>query len=229
MRTDKNDAFILRKQGKSYREICKQLGVARSTLSKWFKGTDFSEAIREELTKSAIQTSTMRLEVLNKARGDTLDALYARAEIEAIHEANLHATNPLFVTAVASYWGEGDKLHKNQLRITNTDPVMIKIFVKFLLEICKVPKEKIRVALFIYEDLIEETCREYWSSQLHLKNFHKTMVLPSRHKTRRLPYGICTIIVTNSYLKRKMSVWIDQISKIILNGGYAQNTSADIV
>jgi hypothetical protein len=229
MRADKDFAFSLRKQGKSYREISAELGVATSTLSNWFKGTDFSEAIRQELTKSAIHTSTMRLEGLNKARGDTLSALYARAEIEAIHEVNLHVTNPLFVTAVASYWGEGDKLNKNQLRITNTDPVMLKIFVKFLLEICKVPKEKIRVALFIYEDLDEYTCREYWSKQLELTEFHKTMILPSRHKTKRLPHGICTIIVTNSYLKRKMSVWIDQISKIILNGGYTRDNFADIV
>jgi transcriptional regulator with XRE-family HTH domain len=217
MRTDKNHAIELRKQGKSYTQICEELRVAKSTLSNWFHGTDFSEAIRQELTKKAIDASTVHIEALNKARGDTLVALYERAETEALQEIETYKHSPLFLIAVATYWGEGDKSSKNQVRLTNTDQKMLRIFLNFLIEICLVPKEKIRVALFIYEDLDEKECRNYWSKNLDLSHFHKTMILPSRHKTKRLPYGTCTIIVSNSYLKKKMLVWIDQLPKIILN------------
>jgi len=41
MRTDKELAFSLRKQGKSYKEIHQELGMSISTLSNWFKGVDF--------------------------------------------------------------------------------------------------------------------------------------------------------------------------------------------
>lgn len=217
MRTDKNLAFLLRSQGKSYKQISKELRVAVSTLSNWFKGADFSEAIRKKLTKNAIATSTIRLESLNKKRGTILSMLYERAEIEAIHEIKKYLNNPLFVTAIASYWGEGDKNTKNQVRLTNTDPMMLKIFVKFLIKICKIKKENIRIALFIYKDLDDDASRRYWSSYTGIDTFHKTMVLPSLHKTKRLPYGICTVIVSNSYLKKKMTVWIDRLPKIILN------------
>lgn len=39
----KEQAIWLRKQGRSYREIEKELGVARSTLSYWLKNVDISE------------------------------------------------------------------------------------------------------------------------------------------------------------------------------------------
>lgn len=42
-------------------------------------------------------------------------------------------------------------------------------------------------------------------------------ILPSRHKTKRLPYGICTLVVSNTYLKQKMLVWIDQLPNMVLN------------
>lgn len=217
MRSDKGEAFLMRRNGKSYREIAAALGVAPGTLSNWFKGVDFSEAIREELTKQATRKNTQRLKDLNKTRGIALKVHYELAEKEALKEMNLYRNVPLFSTAIAAYWGEGDKLSKNQVRMTNTDPAMLKIFVVFLETLCDIPREKMRLALFTYSDLSEKTCKRYWSRQLGLKNFHKTQVLPGRHETRRLPHGVCTVVVSNSYLKKKISVWIDHLPEMVLN------------
>ncbi len=219
MRTDKELAFALRKQGKSYKQIHKELGMSVSTLSNWFKGVNFSEEIKMNLTEAAIDVSAVRIRELNKARGDTLAALYFRAKEEAAEELKHRIKDPLFVSAIAAYWGEGDKLSKNQLRLTNTDPHMIILFKDFLVKICGIPKEKLRIALFIYKDLDEVACKNYWIKQVGLTHFHKTMVLPSRHKTKRLPYGICTLVLSNTYLKQKMIVWIDQLPKMVLNIG----------
>lgn len=217
MRTDKELAFTLRRQGKSYKEIHNELGMSLSTLSNWFKNVDFSEEIKRSITIQAQKRSTTHLQSLNRARGDLLHAYYAQAETEAIKELKENINNPLFISAVAAYWGEGDKLTKNQLRLTNTDPQMITLFKSFLVKVCKVPESKLRCALFIYEDLDELTCRNYWRKQTGIQHFHKTMVLPSRHKTKRLPYGICTLVVSSTYLKKKMNIWIDQMPKIVLN------------
>lgn len=217
MRTDKELAFTLRKQGRSYKEIHNELGMSVSTLSNWFKNVDFSEEIKLSVIARAQKLSTARLQSLNQARGDLLHAYYAQAETEAVKELKKNINNPLFTSAVAAYWGEGDKLTKNQIRLTNTDPQMIRLFKSFLVNICTVPTQKLRCALFIYEDLNETTCRNYWKQQTGIENFHKTMVLPSRHKTKRLPYGICTLVVSSAYLKKKMNIWIDQMPKIVLN------------
>ena len=221
MRTDKESAFRLRRQGKSYKKISRELGVSVSTLSVWFKGVDFSEEIRQSLTKKAIEDSTKRLHELNKIRGDSLVATYEIAEKEALSELKKYIGNPLFVSGVVAYWGEGDKSSGRLVRLANTDPQMIKLFSKFLTTFCSVPNNKLRGALYTYADLDEVVCKKYWKKHTGLKHFHKTQVLPSCHKTKKLSYGTCTILVANTYLKRKMLVWIDHLSKMVLNVGLA--------
>lgn len=217
MRSDKGKAFVLRREGKSYREISAELGVARSTLSNWFKGVDFSEAIREELTKAATKKGTKRLKELNRVRGIALAVQYESAEKEALKEMKLYRNIPLFTTALALYWGEGDKRNKHQVRITNTEPAMLYVFIEFLIKICGVKKEKISLALFSYKDLSEQKSKRYWSKQLGITQYHKTQVLPSRHETNRLPYGVCMVVVSNTYLKRKLMTWIDHLPEMVLN------------
>ncbi len=191
--------------------------MSMSTLSNWFKGVDFSEDVKRAVTAEALTKSTLRLKVLNQARGDLLRAHYFQAEAEAQQELNENLSNPLFVSAIAAYWGEGDKSTGSLVRLANTDPQMIKLFANFLLNICEVPRDKIRLALYLYEDLNDIECRKYWTDNTNLDHFHKTMVLPSRHKTKKLPYGTCTILVANTYLKKKLLFWIDQMPKIVLN------------
>lgn len=217
MRTDKEIAFELRKQGKSYKQIHVQLGMSVSTLSNWFKNVDFSEEIKRSVTAEAQKLNTTRLQSLNKARGDLLAAHYAQAEIEAKKELSENISNPLFISSIVAYWGEGDKSTGSIVRLANTDPQMIKMFRRFLLDFCLVPKEKLRGALYIYEDLDDETCKQYWTKTTGLVHYHKTMVLPSRHKTKKLPYGTCTVLVSNTYLKKKLLFWIDHLPKMVLN------------
>lgn len=217
MRTDKDRAFNLRKQGKSYKEIHSELGMSVSTLSNWFKGVDFSEEIKHNLTKRAIDKSTIHIQNLNNARGDTLRALYQRAEDEAHEELKTYVHNPLFLYMMAAYWGEGDKATKHHIRLINTDPKMLKMFYIFLLETCNIKEDTISGALFLYEDLNEEKCKEYWMKEVGIKKFHKTQILPSRHKTKKLPYGTCSIVTTNTYFKKKLLLWIDQLPEMVLN------------
>jgi len=175
------------------------------------------EEIKLTVAKQAQLKSTARLRLLHKVRGDVLKAHYLQAEVEAKNELSENINNPLFVTAVAAYWGEGDKATSSIVRLANTDPKMIKLFLDFLVLFCSVPKDKIRGALYIYEDLDDVICRQYWTKMTGIEHFHKTMVLPSRHKTKKLPYGTCTVLVSNTYLKRKMLFWIDQLPEIVLN------------
>jgi transcriptional regulator with XRE-family HTH domain len=217
MRVDKDNAIALRMQGKGYNEICSELGMSKSTLSKWFKGIDFLEDIKSTLMKKNLFESTERMKSLNKIRGATLNATYETSAIKALEELQEYRNNPLFIAGISLYWGEGDKLTRNQTRLTNTDPEMIKIFMAFLFEICKVPRDKIRIALFIYSDLDESECKKFWSEVTGIQTFHKTQILPSRHKTKKLPFGVCTVVVSNTILKKKINIWIDQLPKIVLN------------
>lgn len=207
----------MRRNGKSYREIEAKLGVAKSTLSNWFKGVDFSEAIREELTKVAAKKSTKRIQALNKTRGIALKVQYELAEKEALKELKLYRNVPLFTTALGIYWGEGDRVTNGLIRVSNTSPDLLMVFLAFLKEIGGVSEEKISLAMYLYPDLDEQKCRRYWSRKLGIKKFHKTQVLPSRHQSKRLSYGTCHVVVSNTYLKKKLMLWIDQLPEMVLN------------
>lgn len=107
--------------------------------------------------------------------------------------------------------GEGDsKIENCNVRLTNTDPMMIKIFSRFLRMVCKIPREKIRVAMILYPDLKEDVCKKFWcdASEIPENQFIKTQIIKGKHPTRRLNNGICIVYVSSRQLKEKIYTWI---------------------
>jgi hypothetical protein len=210
MRKDKEEAVSLRETGKSYRMISSILKVPKSTLSEWFKDADWSIKIKKELNEKALLKSRVRLAGLNKTRGINLTEAYEQAKREAAEELKLLRHHPLFIAGLMLYWGEGDKVTKNTVRLTNTDPELIRLFIFFLEEICKIPREDVRISLLIYPDLDEKECRNYWAGTLSRgpENFTKNILIQGRHKTRRLKYGVCIVAVSSAYLKVKIIEWL---------------------
>lgn len=218
MRKDKSYAFALRRKGKSYTEINKIIGVPKSTLSEWLNKKRWSTQIKRKLSKDAIKSGTVALRKLNNTKKSLLTQIYKEGEKEAKKEFEQLKFFPLFLIGISIYWGEGDKISKSLVRISNVDPLLIRIFVRFLKEICGVKKEKIRASVLIYPDLDENICKGYWvgKSELLEKNFNKSILIQGRHKTRRLTYGVCTITVSSTYLKRKIDIWLQMLPQAFL-------------
>ncbi len=118
MRIDKENAFVLRKQGKSYKEIKAELGVPKSTLSDWFNGQGWSKDLSSKLFEKAKQAHTVRLQELNKIRGENLKKVYEEAIKEALEEFELLKYHPLFIAGLMIYWGEGNKVSKSRCWIS---------------------------------------------------------------------------------------------------------------
>jgi hypothetical protein len=163
--------------------------------------------------------SKSRIEKLNTTRGKRLETVYKKAEKEARTEFKELKFHPLFVSGISLYWGEGTRTSKHTLRLSNIDPKMIRVFIKFLTVICGVPREKVRIYLFIYPDLNAETCVDFWKKELKLKkeNFNKCTTIQGRHKTKRLKYGVCTVLVSSTYLVKKMHIWLTLIPSELIN------------
>lgn len=222
MRKDKQETIQLRRLGKSYSEIKNILGVPKSTLSDWLRTTRWSNKIKYQLTKKAQKRSTIQLRKLNRIYRKNLERIYQEARIEAGEEFRKFKFHPLFIAGVSIYWGEGDKTTKHNIRISNTDPLMIRLFIKFLREVCGVPEERIRANVLLYPDLDQNKCKRFWVGKTGLsdKNFNKSVVIQGRHKTRRLPYGVCNINTSSSYLKQKMFVWLTLLPKEFIKNKY---------
>jgi hypothetical protein len=211
MRNDKHLAIELRRRNKSYNKISKELGVPKSTLSKWFSKIGWSQNIKNELARKANYVAKKRLRLINKTRRVMWERWREKARQQAKKEFPYLKRNHLFLAGLMLYWGEGDSKVENSLvRLSNTDSEMIRIFSLFLQNSCKVPRDKIKATLILYPDLNENKCKDFWSksSGIPKNKFYKTQVIYGRHPTKRLSYGICNIYVASRELKEKVLVWI---------------------
>jgi glycosyltransferase involved in cell wall biosynthesis len=218
MRNDKEQATILRKEGWSYRRLIKKLGIPRATLSDWFGHKKWSQDIKNSLNQKNLGASRARIIRLDKIRGENLKQIYKQAREEALEDFEKLKHHPLFVAGVMIYWGEGDKASKHGFRVTNSDPLLVKIFLEFLRKICLNDEKRIRAWVLIYPDLNASSCENYWSKQLGLsrKNFTKSIMIQGRHKTKKVVHGICTLSYSSRFLKEKMLVWMSLLAEDFL-------------
>ncbi len=222
MRKDKEKAQVLRKIGKSYNEIKEELGVPKATLSDWFRGQAWSKELSIKLVEKASGAHTVRIQELNRIRGENLKKLYLEAENEAVAEFELLKYHPLFIAGLMIYWGEGNKVSKNRCSIANTEPLMIKLFLLFLKNICRFKGSKIKAWILIYPDLDEKLCKSFWVGKtgLSYENFTKSMLIQGKHKTNRLSFGVCSVGVSSAYLKRKILKWIELLALDLVKENY---------
>lgn len=121
--------------------------------------------------------------------------------------------------ALGLFLTEGSLKHKHSVRFSNSNPGIVKIFLKFLKVICGVPSNKIKTSLIVYPDVQIEKCSEYWSKflDLSLKQFTKTTVLKSRVNNgskKHSEVGTATIYVHNSKLLAIIKDWAREYSYV---------------
>jgi hypothetical protein len=213
----KKRAIELRRLGKSYRDISVLLDIPKSTLSNWFSKIQWSGEIKKRLIKSTSKIHKERLFLMNTIRMNNLTERYNIARREAIKEFNLYKNDPIFMFGLALYWGEGDKVTKYQLRLTNSDPEVVRSFKIFLDKFCNGKNEKIWAGLIIYRDLDSDECINHWSKIIDLdkKCFTKSTIIRGHHKINKLSYGICVLGISSRFLKEKMLEWLRLVPKYI--------------
>jgi len=138
-------AYELRKQNKSYNEINILLGIPKSTLSSWFKDSNWSLEIKRRLIKKSQKKAIKQLRLMALANREKWKKIHLSYRIRAREQFPQLFINPIFGAGLAIYWGEGDKKLKNCIvRISNIDYRMLKVFIIFLVTACNVKLEKIK-------------------------------------------------------------------------------------
>lgn len=220
MRKDKEKAFELRRNGKSYKEISRKLGIPTATLCCWFKNLDWSRELRNKLAADVSFSSPQKLKMMVQATKKKWASIHEQYRTEAELEFEQKKTNPLFVAGVMLYWGEGGKTLKyNKVSLSNSDPGMLKIFYKFLHKTLEIPRENIFAWLLLYPDLNDEIQKRFWSKiiGIPLQQFKKSITIVGRHPTKRLSNGVCYITVQSSKLLWKLTRWIELYQETILD------------
>jgi hypothetical protein len=219
MNKNKEKAFELRRLGKSYKAIQKELYIPLSTLSDWFRNEEWSKKIRDQLGKEQSLSFPEKLRAIVKANKERWAKIHQDYRTAGEQEFELLKNNPLFLAGIMLYWGEGNKGQKgSQLKLANTDPMMIRLFYRLLKDIIKVPKDKIHIWLLLYPDLVDEMQKRFWSraTSVPLSQFKRSIYIKGRHPTKRLSYGVCNIYVSSREFKEKMMVWLDLCQKMLI-------------
>ena len=119
------------------------------------------------------------------------------------------------------YWGEGTKKSKNSVRLGNTDPELIKSYIRFLIRICGVGVKKMKFSLQIFSDMAVKKTLQFWLNNLSefaiiKEQFSKVTVTPARSigtYREKTKYGVLAVYVHNTRLKKVIDQHIADVAQ----------------
>ncbi|MCL5439198.1 MAG: helix-turn-helix domain-containing protein [Patescibacteria group bacterium] len=214
---DRQKAIRLRKQGKTYSEIKKELKISKSTLSDWLSNFYLTNEQLKLLEKSIKRKKELAIE---KYRG----TMHSKREtrLEKIYDIQKRTILPLLkkeldIAGLFLYWGEGNKNLQGPVSINNTDPQVLLFTLYWLTKIIMVPKEKIKVYIHLYADMNIKKEINYWSTTLNisLSQFNKPYIKKSKRidlDQKGFGHGTCALVVNNVRLKEKILMSIKVIA-----------------
>lgn len=217
----------LRRRGYSYNEILKIVRVAKSTLSVWLRKVRLSEKQKQRLSLKKIEAGKRGALVQREKRLRTIHQIKAEAKKE-ISKIKITKIN-LWLIGLMLYWAEGSKEKLDSkptgIKFSNSDPSMIKLFVKWLVEICKVQKNHIIYELYIHDNSRNRLAiiKSYWAKNLGVsagniqRVYYKKNKVGSNRKNIGDQYkGLVRVIVRKStFLNRKIAGWIEGLNNNI--------------
>jgi hypothetical protein len=201
MKTAERDmARILRREGcLSIRDIERQLGVARSSVSRWVRDI--------ELTPEQDEALLERNPARNRQiAGNAAWSAMCRERRSRWQEEGRAAAGRGEATHVAGcmlFWAEGSRA-QNTVQFTNSDPAMLAFFTRFLRAYFDVKDDDFHVWCNLFADHLDRQreIEDFWLDTIGLSRscLGKTAVNRySRHSKRErlnmLPYGTCRVSV----------------------------------
>jgi len=210
---DHQQALVLRKQGKSYSQIKKELKVSKSTLSLWLRKYPLSkEQINKLRAWSEIRIEKYRQTMQQKREIRLLN--YYKEEKRKWLPLSL---KELYLAGLFLYWGEGAKTIRSQVSINNTDPDVLKFSLYWMCAVLKIPKEKIQVYLHLYNDMNMSKEIDFWSKTLNMPKrlFSKPYIKKSKRTDltqKGFGHGTCGLRTNNTVMKESILMAIQAIA-----------------
>lgn len=214
---ERNAAIELRRQGFSYNEILQTIPVAKSTLSLWLRSVELTKRQKQRFTEKkklaqirAAQATQNKRIIKSISIRNT-----AKEEIDQITDREFK------LIGAALYWAEGSKQKEHnvseQVMFSNSDPNMITVFLRWLLNTCKISEQDLNFSLYIHKSGNIESAKNFWIKQLGidrnlLKVYLKRHFITKRKNIGNNYNGLIRIRVKRSTdLNRKIEGWIEGI------------------
>jgi len=211
---DRERAIVLRKKGMSYSQIKKTLQVSKGTLSVWLKDYPLSEKRIKELR----DWNEKRIENCRKTKLEKKEKRLEKFYQEQRKNIFPFNKRELYFAGLFLYWGEGAKSQFSTLSVSNSNPSVIIFFIVWLIKSLKIPKEKLKVRLHLYQDMNIKEEINFWSKILNipLNQFAKPYIKKSlsvriNHKGG-FRHGTCNLEISNARLAEKTHMAIKAIA-----------------
>lgn len=174
---EKEKVLRLRKKGYSYSKIQSLVKVSKSTLSLWLRTMPLSH----EQIQLLRGKNPKRIERYRETMRLKKDVRAAESLKKVKEHFGTFSKREIELAGLFLYWGEGTKAAESTVAITNTDPDVLKFFLKWLNGF-GIKNTEVKVVLHLYKDMDVEKATKFWASYLKVprKCFRKPYIKDSK-------------------------------------------------
>ena len=181
--------------GSSVAEIAKKIKCSSNSINYWMNKYGIP---KRSISEAIYQKNNPKGDPFNFVKPNSLRKMF------------------LFGLGLGLYWGEGTKKSLHSIRLSNTDPALVKSFIGCLISVYNIDKNKLRFQLLSYNDLDKDTLLHFWTKYLSVRSdqFSKTTILKRRGKgtyLQKMKYGVLLLTFSNVKLRNLIC---DQIANI---------------
>lgn len=206
-----------------YSAIGKQVPVAKSTLSAWLRQFPLSKERIAELKKDGWSKFEVKVERYRATMREKRERKDGEEYERYLKYFNKRISQSVFFSSgLVLYLAEGSKTSNYAVSLANTEPRVIRFFIKWLCRFFKVQKHKLRVHLHLYEHMDIEKEKKFWKNELDFERhqFYKPYITKNKKASflykESFRHGTCSVSLSNTVIKRKIMMAIKAYVDVIL-------------
>lgn len=209
----REQALLLRKKNYPYSYIQKKLGVSKSTLSRWLGHLPLSKARIDELRGK----SEKRIELFRNTMRAKRQVMISQSLAKERNLIGILSKRDLKLISLALYWAEGTKTWDSKTEITNSDPMVLATFIRWMIAE-GVPLGRIKIALPLYETMNPTKEIAFWSRTLRVpqSQFYTPRIKRTSRvaHTGRVGHGTCQVIFGNRAFNDRVQAGVTHLSSL---------------
>ena len=217
---EKERAIQLRKKGRTYGEIAKEIKISKSTLSVWLRDVEVPAEFISRIQQKKLEAVKLGWEARRKERVDRT----RRITISARQEVKRLMSEPLWLVGVTLYWAEG---HKEKLwrtgtlvTFTNMDEDTVILFRDWCRKFLSVDDKDFVYTLYIHDSRKTQSneMKEWWAEKLAINHddivayYKKSAKKHVRHNDADNYHGVLRVRIRRSVdMNRRIAGWTAEL------------------
>lgn len=217
----KQQAIVLRKKGFSIIQIAKKYNLAKSTVSLWVSSIPLPRNITLQLKNRELKGREKGWAVM-KARRKLAQIEYEKEAKKLLRTIRpLKNKKLLQLLCAIVFWCEGSKRNVTDVRFTNSDPALIRLFLYAFRSAFSVDESKFRALIHIHEYhfVLKQTL--FWSkiTGIPLTQFTKAYIKPHTAIRKRDNYpGCISLRYGDARIAKRLNALYCAIAQEMLKG-----------